>query len=64
MSQKVVVFSQIDPVILEKLKAQYQVVCIDPKQGDVNEQIRNEVQDADGPEPQPMPFAASVSSAQ
>ena len=48
MSQKVVVFSQIDPVILEKLKAQYQVVCIDPKQGDINEQIRNEVQDADG----------------
>lgn len=48
MSQKVVVFSQIDSVILEKLKSQYRVVCIDPKQGDVNEQIRKEVQDADG----------------
>ncbi|MBU3846312.1 MAG: D-glycerate dehydrogenase [Candidatus Acinetobacter avistercoris] len=48
MSQKVVVFSQIDANILEKLKAKYHVVSINPKLGDVNEQIRHEVQDADG----------------
>lgn len=47
MSQKVVVFSQIDPTILEKLTAQYHVVLIDPKRGDVNQQLRAEVADAD-----------------
>lgn len=48
MSQKVVVFSQIDAIILEKLKAQYNVICIDPKRGDVNTQIREAVKDAEG----------------
>lgn len=47
MSQKVVVFSQIHEKILEKLNAKYQVVVIDPKLGDVNEQILQESVDAD-----------------
>ena len=47
MSQKVVVFSQIHPEILEKLQSKYQVVVIDPKAGDVNAQILKEVADAD-----------------
>jgi gluconate 2-dehydrogenase len=48
MNKKVVVFSQIDPEILTRLQAQFQVVVIDPKQGDVNQQIQQQVQDADG----------------
>lgn len=48
MNKKVVVFSQIDPEILTRLKAEYHVVVIDPKQGDVNQQIQQHVQDADG----------------
>lgn len=48
MKKKVVVFSQIDPRILEQLKQQYQVVVLDPKKGDINEQICQEVVDADG----------------
>ncbi|PWB17066.1 bifunctional glyoxylate/hydroxypyruvate reductase B [Acinetobacter sp. AM] len=48
MNKKVVVFSQIDPEILARLQAQYNVVVIDPKQGDVNQQIQQHVQDADG----------------
>jgi len=48
MNKKVVVFSQIDPEILGRLQAQYDVVVIDPKQGDVNQQIQQHVQDADG----------------
>lgn len=48
MNKKVVVFSQIDPEILTRLKAQYHVVVINPKQGDVNQQIQQHVQDADG----------------
>ena len=48
MNKKVVVFSQIDPEILTRLKAQYHVVVIDPKQGDVNQQIQQHVQEADG----------------
>ncbi|MHA3892333.1 2-hydroxyacid dehydrogenase [Acinetobacter sp. GXMZU3951] len=48
MNKKVVVFSQIDPEILARLQAQFQVVVIDPKQGDVNQQIQQQVQDADG----------------
>ncbi|HEX5381287.1 MAG TPA: D-glycerate dehydrogenase [Acinetobacter sp.] len=48
MNKKVVVFSQIDPEILARLQAQYDVVVIDPKQGDVNQQIQQHVQDADG----------------
>ena len=47
MSQKIVVFSQIHPEILEKLQSKYQVVVIDPKAGDVNAQILKEVADAD-----------------
>lgn len=48
MNKKIVVFSQIDPEILGRLQAQYDVVVIDPKQGDVNQQIQQHVQDADG----------------
>ena len=48
MRQKVVVFSQIDSIILQKLKDRYEVVCIDPKAGNVNQQILKEVADADG----------------
>ena len=48
MNKKVVVFSQIDPEILGRLQAQYDVVVIDPKPGDVNQQIQQHVQDADG----------------
>lgn len=47
MQKKVVVFSKIDADILSKLQAQYQVVVINPKMGDVNEQIRQHVVDAD-----------------
>lgn len=48
MTQKIIVFSQIDSTILEKLKSQYQVVQIDPKLGEVNQQILEHVSDADG----------------
>lgn len=48
MNKKVVVFSQIDPEILARLQVQYDVVVIDPKQGDVNQQIQQHIQDADG----------------
>ena len=48
MKKKVVVFSQIDLEILEKLKEKFQVSIINPKLGDVNAQILREVQDADG----------------
>ena len=48
MQKKVVVFSQINKEILTKLKAQYYVVEINPKLGDVNQQILQEVQTADG----------------
>lgn len=47
MKQKVVVFSQIDSEILSLLNDQFKVVVLDPKQGDINQQIRNEVIDAD-----------------
>lgn len=47
MKQKVVVFSQIDSEILSLLNDQFKVVVLDPKQGDINQQIRNEVVDAD-----------------
>ncbi|GAA5183818.1 D-glycerate dehydrogenase [Acinetobacter kookii] len=47
MNKKVVVFSQLDRDILQRLQQQYQVVIINPKQGDVNEQIRDQVKDAD-----------------
>ena len=45
--QKVVVFSQLDQDILQRLREKYQVAVINPKLGDVNEQILKEVQDAD-----------------
>lgn len=48
MKKKVVVFSQIDLEILEKLKEKFQLSIINPKLGDVNAQILKEVQDADG----------------
>lgn len=48
MKKKVVVFSQVDPEILARLQRDYHVVVINPKQGDVNEQILRESADADG----------------
>lgn len=48
MSKKVVVFSQIDSTVLEKLKSKFNVVELNPKLGDINQQILTEVQDADG----------------
>jgi len=47
MKQKVVVFSQIDSEILSRLNHQFKVVVLDPKQGDINQQMRTEVFDAD-----------------
>ncbi|MEN8369540.1 2-hydroxyacid dehydrogenase [Acinetobacter bereziniae] len=47
MRQKVVVFSQIDSEILSRLNHQFKVVVLDPKKGDINQQIRTEVVDAD-----------------
>ena len=48
MKQKVVVFSQIDADIQKKLEQNYQVSYIQPKLGDVNQQLLQQVQDADG----------------
>ena len=48
MKKKVVVFSQIDPEILLRLQQRYHVVQVHPKQGDVNQQILAQSQDADG----------------
>ena len=45
--KKVVVFSQIDQDVLAQLKQNYQVVVLNPKLGEINEQIRTEVVDAD-----------------
>lgn len=45
--KKVVVFSQIDQNILARLQQNYQVVVLNPKLGEINEQIRTEVVDAD-----------------
>ena len=45
--QKVVVFSQIDSIIQQRLQQDYTVVVLNPKDGDINEQIRQQVQDAD-----------------
>ena len=47
MKQKVVVFSQIDAEVLQRLEQRYHVVVINPKAGDVNTQIREQVADAD-----------------
>jgi gluconate 2-dehydrogenase len=46
--KKVVVFSQIDEEILSRLQQDYHVVVLNPKLGDINEQIRQHVVDADG----------------
>jgi len=48
MKKKVVVFSQIDPEILLRLRQRYHVVQVHPKQGDVNQQILAQSRDADG----------------
>lgn len=48
MRKKVVVFSQIDAEILSKLEQDYLVVQVNPKLGDVNQQLLELVQDADG----------------
>ncbi len=47
MKQKIVVFSQIDAEVLQRLEQRYHVVVINPKAGDVNTQIREQVADAD-----------------
>lgn len=48
MRKKVVVFSQIDAEILSKLEQDYLVVQVNPKLGNVNQQLLELVQDADG----------------
>lgn len=48
MKQKVVVFSQIDADIQNKLEQTYDVAYIQPKLGDVNRQLLQQIQDADG----------------
>ncbi len=48
MPKKVLVLSQLAPEILKRLQQDYDVVQINPKQGDINEQIRQHVVDADG----------------
>ncbi|RZF55896.1 D-glycerate dehydrogenase [Acinetobacter halotolerans] len=45
--KKVVVFSQIHQDVLARLQQDYQVVVLNPKLGDINAQIRAEVEDAD-----------------
>ncbi|ENW83022.1 MULTISPECIES: D-glycerate dehydrogenase [unclassified Acinetobacter] len=45
--KKVVVFSQIDQDVLAQLQQDYRVVLLNPKLGDINDQIRTEVVDAD-----------------
>ncbi|MEG0344365.1 MAG: D-glycerate dehydrogenase [Acinetobacter sp.] len=47
MRKKVIVFSQFDPEIQARLESRYQVVVLNPKAGDINQQIRQEVVDAD-----------------
>lgn len=47
MQKKIVVFSQIDSEILQRLEQQFQVVNINPKLGDVNQQILEHSADAD-----------------
>ncbi|MFX3621127.1 MAG: 2-hydroxyacid dehydrogenase [Acinetobacter radioresistens] len=46
--KRVVVFSQINQAILERLQQQYEVQVLNPKSGDINEQIRQAVTNADG----------------
>ncbi|MEG0481975.1 MAG: D-glycerate dehydrogenase [Acinetobacter sp.] len=45
--RKVIVFSQFDSEIQARLESRYQVVVLNPKAGDINQQIRQEVVDAD-----------------
>lgn len=47
MKQKVVVFSQLDQDVLQRLQQQYHVVMINPKLGDINAQLLEQVKDAD-----------------
>lgn len=47
MRKKVIVFSQFDAEIQARLESRYQVVVLNPKAGDINQQIRQEVVDAD-----------------
>ncbi|WP_270382186.1 2-hydroxyacid dehydrogenase [Acinetobacter guillouiae] len=47
MNKKVVVFSQIDSEVQAKLAEKYQLVVLNPKQDDINAQIRQAVVDAD-----------------
>lgn len=47
MRKKVIVFSQLDLEIQARLESRYQVVVLNPKAGDINQQIRQEVVDAD-----------------
>ena len=47
MNKKVVVFSQIDSKVQAKLAEKYQLVVLNPKQGDINAQIRQAVVDED-----------------
>lgn len=48
MDKKVVVFSQLDREILTQLEQKYEVAVVDPRQGDVNQQILKLVENADG----------------
>lgn len=45
--KKVVVFSQIDQDVLAQLQQDYRVVVLNPKLGDINDQIRTEIVDTD-----------------
>lgn len=47
MRKKVVIFSQIDAEIQKRIEQQFDVVVLNPKLGDINQQIRQEVVDAD-----------------
>lgn len=48
MRKKVVIFSQIFPEFEEKLQQQFDIIKINPKLGDVNQQIKSAVIDAHG----------------
>lgn len=48
MQQKVVVFSHIDPKVQQQLAQYYRLAVIDPKRGNINQQILDEVVDAHG----------------
>ncbi|MDV2468161.1 D-glycerate dehydrogenase [Acinetobacter chinensis] len=48
MDKKVVVFSQLNREILTQLEQKYEVAVVDPRQGDVNQQILKLVENADG----------------